>query len=115
MKPTYEQLEAELIATKELLKRALERIAHLEEKLSLNSKNSSKPPSTDQKGSSKSRKKNGAKVGHPGHFRPMFSHKDVDKHIDLMVEKCPKCASSVKLTGKQTLHQQVEIALRDAI
>ena len=52
MKPTYEQLEAELIATKELLKRALERIAHLEEKLSLNSKNSSKPPSTDQKGSS---------------------------------------------------------------
>ena len=55
MKPTYEQLETELAETKEkldktteLLKLALEKIAQLEERLNLNSKNSSNPPSTDQ-------------------------------------------------------------------
>ena len=54
MKPTYEQLESELAATKaalaktnQLLREALDRIADLEEKLNLNSKNISKPPSTD--------------------------------------------------------------------
>ena len=66
MKPTYEQLEAELAETKrkldkttELLILALERIAELEEKLNLNSKNSSKSPSTDQKANTavKDRKK----------------------------------------------------------
>ena len=66
MKPTYEQLEAELATTKTelaetktqlstaeaklgkmegLLKLALERVAKLEEQLNKNSKNSSKPPS----------------------------------------------------------------------
>ena len=63
MKLTYEELEEKLSATEEklsateeklesvsaLLKQALERIADLEDKLKLNSKNSSKPPSTDQK------------------------------------------------------------------
>jgi len=49
MKPTYEELEAALAKTQHLLKLALERIAVLEEKLNKNSKNSSKPPSTDQK------------------------------------------------------------------
>ena len=66
MKPTYEELEARLITLERLLKQALDRVAELEERLNLSSKNSSKPPSTDQKGSKKSRKKNGAKVGHPG-------------------------------------------------
>jgi hypothetical protein len=56
MKPTYEELNAELVETKrklveatDLLHLALEEIADLKEKLNLNSKNSSKPPSTDQK------------------------------------------------------------------
>ena len=71
MKPTYEDLEAELKLTKQeldqtnkelgqtkvelhkalkLLKITLDKIAELEEKLNTNSKNSSKPPSTDNKG-----------------------------------------------------------------
>ena len=63
MKPTYEQLEAELATTKTqlstaeaklgkmagLLKLALERIAKLEEQLNKTSKNSSKPPSTESR------------------------------------------------------------------
>jgi len=49
MKPTYEELEAKVQRLEELLKQALEKIAKLEEQLGRNSKNSSKPPSTDQK------------------------------------------------------------------
>jgi len=59
MKPTYEELQTALANTQtelanmhHLLKLALERIAVLEEKLNKNSKNSSKPPSTDQKSKS---------------------------------------------------------------
>lgn len=56
MKPSYEQLEQELQAARDeiaqlkaLLKSALDRIAELEAQINRNSKNSSKPPSTDQK------------------------------------------------------------------
>ena len=72
MKPTYEQLEAELAETKkkldkttELLMLALEEIADLKEKLKLNSKNSSKPPSTDQKANTavKERRKRRSRKG----------------------------------------------------
>ena len=57
MKPTYEELEIELVETKALLKQALERIAELEERLNLNSNNSSKPPSTDIKANSPDRER----------------------------------------------------------
>jgi len=50
MKPTYEELEAKVQRLEELLKQALEKISQLEEQIKRNSKNSSKPPSTDQKG-----------------------------------------------------------------
>jgi len=49
MKPTYEELEAKVQRLENLLKQALEKIAKLEEQLGRNSKNSSKPPFTDQK------------------------------------------------------------------
>jgi Family of unknown function (DUF6444) len=41
MKPTYEELEAEIGSLRELLKQALEKIAKLEEQLNRNSKKSS--------------------------------------------------------------------------
>lgn len=109
MKPTYEELEAELVETRKLLKKALDRIAKLEEQLKLNSKNSSKPPSSDQKASKKGRKKNGAKPGHPGHFRPLFAKEEVDKFVEIEAEGCPTCGNGVGLTGKISVHQQVEI------
>jgi transposase len=56
MKPTYEELEAENAALKQevlelkaLVAQLLNRIADLEAQLKTNSKNSSKPPSSDQK------------------------------------------------------------------
>lgn len=55
MQPTYEELEQQLkqtieehSRTKDLLKIALDKVAQLEKQINKNSKNSSKPPSTDQ-------------------------------------------------------------------
>ena len=51
MKPTYEELEKEVLNLRALVKRLLERIADLESQLKQNSKNSSKASSSDQKSS----------------------------------------------------------------
>ncbi len=65
MKPTYEELERELRQVKELLKKALDEIAKLKEQLNTNSKNSSKPPSTDKKANTDEKEKE-PKKGHKG-------------------------------------------------
>ena len=94
------------------IKRLEKKIAELEEKLKLNSKNSSKPPSTDQKGTNETpKKKGGAKPGHPGHFRSLFPANQVDAFVDLQAENCPTCGGTVQPSGElPSIHQQVEIA-----
>lgn len=86
--------------------------AQLKEQLKLNSKNSSKPPSTDQKGTNDvPKKKGGAKPGHPGHFRPLFLETQVDVFVNLKAESCPSCGAIVEPSGElPSIHQQVEIA-----
>lgn len=78
MKPTYEQLEATLIQTQELLKSALEKliflakeVENLKNQLNKNSKNSSKPPSTDQKPNTPEGPKKERK-SRQGKHRPLF-------------------------------------------
>lgn len=85
---------------------------HLKEQLRLNSKNSSKPPSSDQKGKSDTpKKKGGAKPGHPGHWRPLFSREEVDIFVELKATECPSCGGKVRPSGElSSIHQQVEIA-----
>ena len=119
LKPTYDELfalvqhQSKMIFEQEqAIKRLEKKIATLEEKLKLNSKNSSKPPSTDQKGKDEvPKKKGGAKPGHPGHFRALFPASQVDKFVNLSAETCPTCGEDVKPTGEEpSIHQQVEIA-----
>ena len=90
MKPTYEELEAELqetktrlaeteaklLETQNLLKLAIDRITALEERLNKNSKNSSKPPSTDQK--SNSTKENTKKKSRKGINRTLLPLDQID-------------------------------------
>ena len=52
MNTPYEELLAEIRALRKENAELKEKILQLEERLKLNSKNSSKPPSTDQKGTS---------------------------------------------------------------
>lgn len=110
MKPSYEELEAELIQTKELLKLALEEIAILKEKLNINSKNSSKPPSSDQKGNTSSENKKKRKP-RKGIARSPFPPERVDRHVDCTQENCPHCgSSSIQLNdGAHEILQQAEL------
>ncbi|MEX0962401.1 MAG: DUF6444 domain-containing protein [Simkaniaceae bacterium] len=72
MKPSYEQLEARVAEQDKLIKQLLERIAHLEDQINKNSKNSSKPPSTDQKPNHRSEKKRKNNSYHPGASRQLL-------------------------------------------
>jgi transposase len=131
MKPTYEQLETELSNTKielastkaelaetksaliqmgRLLKVALEKITELEERINLNSNNSSKPPSTDQKanGGKKERKK---RESRKGVSRAPFSADRIDHQLNCTRENCAHCGADtiVLLNILPKILQQVEL------
>lgn len=109
MKPTYEQLEAKIEKLEDLLKQALERIIILEQRLNKNSSNSSKPPSTDQKGSTPPAPKK-PRVSRSGFTRPLFPADRVDQHIECTLERCPHCQSEdLKLLSRPVIQQQAEL------
>ncbi len=94
------------------------RVDELERKLSLKSRNSSKPPSSDPldappRGRKKpSGRKRGGQPGHEGHDRELFPPEQVDKVIALFPDTCAHCPADLhgkkgKLHGQ---HQVVEIA-----
>jgi len=115
MKPTYDELETSLANTQNLLKLALKRIAILEEQLNKNSKNSSKPPSTDQK--SNSTKGNSPRnFRNKGFNRASFPPDQVDDFISCSLENCP-CCGSIKLSelDKTLMFQQVDLPEAKAI
>jgi len=115
MKPSYD----ELLTLVQLLskanfdlqqenKRLLKRIEELEERLNLNSKNSSKPPSSDQK-RNKHPSKGGAKPGHPGHHRSLLPEGKIDRKIVSSCEACQSCGSTDLEVLKPWVFQQVEL------
>jgi len=122
MKPTYQELEGKLAQTEarleqthQLLKLALERIASLEERLNKNSKNSSKPPSLDQK--SNSQKKNTRRKDRgKGVNRNAFPPERIDQHVSCSLDQCPDCGSS-QLVDLDTplILQQVDLPHVQAI
>ena len=92
MKPTYEELEniiqeqaKMLVKTQHLLKLALDRIAELEERLNKNSKNSSKPPSSDRKSNSGDQKGN-EKKPRSGINRALIPPEKVDLFLDCCMD-----------------------------
>lgn len=109
MKPTYEELEAKLSETMQLLKLALERIALLEERLNKNSKNSSKSPSSDPKGNS-SHKDKQPKKPRSGISRALLTPDQINHFHDCKLESCPCCGSTKLVDQNQPLVlQQVEL------
>jgi transposase len=115
MKPTYDELFAmvQLLSKanyeyQQEIKRLLKRVEELEERLNLNSKNSSKPPSSDQK-RNKRPSKGGAKPGHPGHYRSLLPESRIDRKIVSPCEACPSCGSTDLEVLKPWIFQQVEL------
>ena len=82
-------------------------------KLSKNSSNSSKPPSSDitkpkPKKKKKGKGKIGGQPGHPRHQRPPFTH--IDELHPYLLSACPGCAGEVTLTnGEPRIIQQLEL------
>lgn len=123
MKPTYEELEEKLTRAEEkidllskMLKEALGKITELEEKLKLNSNNSSKPPSTDQKGNTPKKDKK-KKPSRKGKSRTPFSKDRVDKQVNCERQYCAHCNSESLelLTNLPEVLQQVELPVVRAI
>ena len=117
MKLTYEQLEKKLQHTESLLARALEeitrlheKIAKLEEQLNRNSKNSSKPPSTDQKHNTLDKGKH-PRSSRVGTTRALYPPEKIDKRVECWGENCPHCGSEyIQWNGESAeLLQQAEL------
>jgi transposase len=93
------------------------RLRTLEGRLSKNSSNSSKPPSSDiAKPKGKKRKKGKRKIGgqpgHPRHERPLFPKEEIDRFHDYRLSACPKCNHSdvVFVDQPPRVIQQMELA-----
>ncbi len=108
--------EKRLLMTQDLLRKAMERITALEEKLNTDSKNSSKPPSTDFKADSKrkSRKERGPRKGI---CRTPYPQDRIDHHVLCDPICCPECESKnlTMLNEKPFFWQQVELPEVSAI
>lgn len=116
MKPTYQELEADLAQTKALLRIALEEISKLKERINRNSQNSSKPPSTDQKGNS-SGDQSKKKGGREGVARVAFPPERVDNHVPCTLTNCPHCHSTLLHLSQQPpeIIQQAELPEAQAV
>lgn len=123
MKPTYEDLQAENTALKientalkkevadlkNLVEQLLKRVADLESQLKQNSKNSSKPPSSDQKANIPPVKRKETRPFHPGASRQLVPESMVTSRTERKIEACPRCRSSMIPTGEIVKWQQIEL------
>ena len=96
-----------------VIEQLLQRVRLLEERVSLNSKNSSKPPSSDGPGGDNraqrraSARKRGAQPGHKGHSRALLDQSEVDRVVDCQPQAVCECGGSVQLDGQPPRRHQV--------
>ena len=84
-------------------------VESLQAKLSENSRNSGRPPSSDGPGARKGKRttptkkarKRGAQKGHKGHRRELLPIEEVDHVVDLFPPTCANCASALPKTGDE--------------
>ena len=94
-------------------------VAKLQEKLGQNSRNSSKPPSSDSpgdkpkrnRGDGKKKRKRGARKGHKGHHRVRLPEPQVDEIVDHFPPQCENCWEPLPETPdpNASWHQTTEI------
>ena len=93
----------------------IERVKLLEERVNLDSNNSSKPPSSNGPGRPNraqrraSERKRGAQPGHQGHTRAMLDENEVDRLVDCKPEAVCECGGQVELDGQPQRHQVFEV------
>ena len=93
----------------------MERVKLLEERVNLDSNNSSKPPSSNGPGQMNrvqrraSERKRGAQPGHKGHIRAMLDESEVDRLVDCKPDAVCECGGEVALMGPPQRHQVFEV------
>ena len=108
--------EENLARAESLLQLALKRIVKLEEQINKNSKNSSKPPSTDQK-SNTSKKEPKKRAHRKGFSRPLYPQDRVDHQVQCKRTFCPHCQANKlkRLKAEPFVWQQTELPEMRAI
>jgi len=94
-----------------------EQMALMQERLKLDSHNSSKPPSSDGPGPGSgnraqrraSQRKRGAQKGHPGAFRALLPEAQVDAVHDCSPAPMCDCGGTVTVKGKPVRHQVFDV------
>ena len=105
-------LQEQILLLKEKINRLAAKIKVLEGRSKKNSKNSHKPPSTDEKSRNKkttsSREKSsnnpGGQPGHPG--KTLEQHKNPDEIVKLTVSDCAHCGTSLRNTATSIIRRQ---------
>jgi transposase len=91
------------------------RNAWLQEQLKLDSRNSSKPPSSDGPGAGNraqrraSQRKRGAQKGHPGSYRTMLPQEQVHEVVECAPPELCECGAAVAVQGQPRRHQVFEL------
>lgn len=109
MKLTYEQLEVEVVELRLLVAQLSSRIADLESQLKQNSKNSSKPPSSDQKPNILPDQEKKKRAFRPGASHKLLPESEVTSRTEKCIDTCPQCRAAMKPTGKTIKWQQIEL------
>jgi transposase len=93
----------------------LQRVKVLEERVNLDSNNSSKPPSSNGPGGMNraqrraSDRKRGAQPGHKGHTRAMLDEGEVDRVVDCKPQAVCECGGHVEVAAAPQRHQVFEV------
>jgi transposase len=93
----------------------MERVKLLEERVNLDSNNSSKPPSSNGPGRTNraqrraSDRNRGAQPGHKGHTRAMLDEGEVDRVVDCKPQTVCECGGQVELADALQRHQVFEV------
>ncbi len=93
----------------------LERVKLLEERVNLDSNNSSKPPSSNGPGKPNreqrraSTRRRGAQPGHKGHSRALVDESQVDRVVDCKPQSVCACGGRVELTDQPQRHQVFDV------
>ena len=99
----------------EVIAQLVERVKLLEERVNLDSNNSSKPPSSNGPGKLNraqrraSNRKRGAQPGHKGHSRAMLDEDEVDRLVDCKPEAVCECGGQVELDERPRRHQVFDV------
>ena len=107
------ECHAVILAQAELLTTLQVQVQLLEERVNLNSRNSSKPPSSDGPGSGNraqrraSQRKRGAQPGHKGHSRAMLDETELDSIVDCKPEPVCACGAAVVVAADEPQRHQV--------